>query len=67
MRKHDIVGKGFDVDPELLVHDLVMLELSKTDLSQLDEWKIYDLYCETLSKYEDVIADKTRYDSVASK
>ncbi|MBP2663530.1 MAG: hypothetical protein H6Q71_1478 [Firmicutes bacterium] len=63
--KHDKVGKGFQVNPEQLAHDLALLKLAKTNKlsSQSSEHEYYDQYIETLHEFTVIIEDKTRYDS----
>lgn len=64
MKKHDIVRKGFNVEPNLLAHDLALLKLSKDpNLSfASDEMEYYDAYCNLLDEFEKLIDDKLRYD-----
>lgn len=69
MKKHDKVGKfGFNVEPELLAHDLAMLKLSKQkDIGTLDNNLLYDEYTRILDEMENEIVARIRYDSGLSK
>jgi hypothetical protein len=62
--KHDKAGDGFDVDPELLAHDLTILKLFKTLNIKADtsEYEIYDAYTKELRGFVATVGDKTRYD-----
>lgn len=63
MQKHDKTGKnGFDIDPELLAHDLAILSVSKQNIDFNNEWQVYDAYVSTYNSFLVVINDKTRYD-----
>lgn len=65
MQKHDKADKyGFDVEPELLAHELTLLKLSKSkDLNFNNEYELYDAYTEIYNTFKTIIDDKTRYDS----
>ncbi|MCI8442532.1 MAG: hypothetical protein HFG27_08380 [Provencibacterium sp.] len=69
MRKHDQAGQyGFNVEPELLAHDLALLKLSKRDdLQNMGSHTLYDLYTQTLNEMETEVADRTRYDKPLSE
>ena len=62
--KHDKISKhGFDINPEILIHDLTMLKLYKSDSSNNEnEWELYELYTEQLATFKAVIEDRIRYD-----
>lgn len=63
MQKHDKAGKyGFDVDPELLAHDLAMFVLSKSTIDVANTHLMYDTYTKTYHDIKAVIDDKTKYD-----
>ncbi len=68
MKKHDILNQnGFNVDPELLAHDLAMLMLSKhKDIQNLcDDRKLsslYSLYTNLLNEAESEINERIKYD-----
>ncbi len=63
-RKHDQLGEyGFNVDPELLAHDLALLMLSKQDgIEALHEAQLYDAYTKLLDAMEVEIDARIRYD-----
>lgn len=65
IRKHDKAGEGFDVDPELLAHDLTLLKMSVSGqtTSQSTALEMYDIYTKALGQFLDLVEDKTRYDS----
>ena len=64
IKKHE-VGKGFNVEPKQLAHELTMLKLAHsgelTGLTTYNEY--YELYTKTLEEFAKIIEDKTRYDS----
>lgn len=63
MRKHDKAGKyGFDVDPELLAHDLAILQISKSNIDFQNIHEVYDTYTETYDEIKTIIDDKIKYD-----
>ena len=53
-RKHDFFDPhGFNVDPELLAHDLTILIMSKrNDFEKLSIADVYNIYTQTLDKVE---------------
>lgn len=69
MKKHDKFDPlGFNVDPELLAHDLTMLRLSKmAGLDNLNNDELYDKYMHILDEIEKLIEFKTIHDSGLSK
>lgn len=69
MKKHDKVDiHGFNIDPELLAHDLTILKLSKRDdISSLSTPALYDEYTRILDEMENEIDARIRYDSGFSK
>ena len=62
--KHDNISKhGFDINPEILAHDLTMLKLYKSDsFNNEDGWELYELYTEQLATIKGAIEDRIRYD-----
>ncbi len=70
MSKHDQLSKnGFNVDPELLAHDLAMLMLSEQEnIQELCKKQktasLYSLYTELLHEAEIEIAERTKYDDL---
>lgn len=63
MQKHDQVGsQGFDVDIEILAHDLAILSVSKQNIDFNNEHQVYDAYVASYNSFLTVINDKTRYD-----
>ncbi len=64
IQNHDLVGQyGFNVDPELLAHDLAMLKLSKQDdIQELHEGQLYDAYTKLRKAMEVEIDGRIRFD-----
>lgn len=62
---HDKAGKGFDVDPTQLAHDLTILKMQHDQklITNLNEKEYYDLYCSIFHNFKVIIDDKMRYDS----
>lgn len=69
MEKHDKVGpRGFNVDPELLAHNLAMVKLSNMPgVGEMLSREIYDAYLKILDEMKTEIESRTRYDSAFSK
>lgn len=65
IKKHDKVGKGFNISPKQLAHELTMLKLAHSgELTGLSTYNAYyELYTRTLHEFTKIIDDKTRYDS----
>jgi len=64
--KHDKTSKyGFDVDPELLAHDLAILKLQSEGnfTSNTNDHVYYDSYCETYNHFRSLVQDKIKYDT----
>lgn len=66
MKKHNKTGKGFDVSPEQLAHDLaiVMLMKDKSITSSSDKSIVYSAYTENLDQFTALIEDKIRPDGL---
>ncbi|WP_041720233.1 hypothetical protein [Alkaliphilus metalliredigens] len=67
-KQHDINGKGFYVDPELLAHDLAILKISKSEKlkESTNEFLYYQAYIEALHDFRTMVDGKIRYDSTIS-
>lgn len=65
LKKHDINSSGFNVDPELLSHDLALLkvQLSESFKPGMNVAALYDLYTEELDLVTTIVEDKIRSDS----
>lgn len=63
-RKHDQAGEyGFNVDPELLAHDLALLKMWKqVDMQDLPEDQLYETYTKLLDDMETAVDARIRYD-----
>ena len=68
-KKHDINSLGFNVDPDLLSHDLTLIkmQLSKKFKHDMNDTLLYELYLEELNSITAIVDDRIRYDSLIKK